>query len=169
MFVFWLVGFIKKQKAKPHKAHTPKQKKPKKSKKQVVTNSHLQVCQTYMVKKEILFWKFLNLILPKEYIAVPKVALCNLLMPDGDKTTFNQVSNKCLDFVIFNATTMYPALVIDIYDNLLNTKLDEFDPLLTEVLNNLNLKVVHIFLATDFNTENAKKDIYSALSIKQEQ
>lgn len=162
LIVFWL---YKKLKNRPKTNKKPKEKKPKLAQ-TTFKNVNLTVNENYMVRKQVLFWKFLNLILPKEYIVVPKVALSDLLTPDGDKKIFNLIIDKTLDYVIFNEKTMYPALVIDIYDKLSGqANLSEQDPFLVNILNNLNLKVLHILVSANFDRENAKKEIYQALNI----
>lgn len=164
---FYVVKFINKEKGKPHK---PKKEKVKKSKiakdETVVKNVHLTVKSPYMLRKEVLFWKYLNLILPKQYIVVPKVSLVDLFIPDGDKSIFRLIADKTLDYVIFNEQNMNIALVLDIYDKSYgDEKLDEQDPFLLEILAKLNIKVASIFVSNDFDREKCKNQIYSALGL----
>ncbi len=168
MFLGWLFKFIKnKKKTSIPKIKKVKEKKVKQKKQETtIKNVHLTVQDTFMVRKELLFWKYLNSILPRRFVAVPKVALNTLVVPDGDKTIFNLVADKSLDFVIFSEQNMHPVLVIDIFDKSFNDEnLEEQDPFLVEILSKLNLKVLHILVANDFDREEAKKAIFKALNI----
>ncbi len=168
MILGWLFKFIKnKKKTSLPKVKKIKEKKVKHKKQETtVKNVHLVVQETFMVRKELLFWKYLNSILPRRFVAVPKVALNTLVVPDGDKTIFNLVADKSLDFVVFGEQSMHPVLVIDIYDKSFNDEnLEEQDPFLVEILNKLNLKVLHILVANDFDREETKKIIFKALNI----
>lgn len=165
--LFYLVKFINIQRAKPHK---PKKEKVKKSKiapkETTIKNVHLTVKSPYMIRKEILFWKYLNLILPKQYICVPKVSIVDLLRPDGDKSIFRLIADKTLDYVIFNENNMSVALVLDIYDKSYGDEmLDEQDPFLHEILSKLGINVISIFVSSDFDRDKCKEKIYSALNI----
>lgn len=164
---FYTYKFIKKEKSKPHK---PKKEKVRKSKiapkEAVVKNVHLRVKSPYMLRKEVLFWKYLNLILPKQYVVVPKVSLVDLFIPDGDKSIFRLIADKTLDYVIFHEANMTVALVLDIYDKSYgDEQLDEQDPFLLDILAKLNIKVTSIFVSNDFDRESCKKQIYSALGL----
>ncbi len=168
MLFGWLVKFIQQKK----KTSIPKVKKVKekkvKHKKQETTvkNVHLTLQESFMIRKELLFWKYLNSILPRRFVVVPKVALNTLVVPDGDKTIFNLIADKSLDFVVFNEQNMRPILVIDIYDKSFNDEnLEEQDPFLVEILGKLNLKVLHILVANDFDREETKKTIFKTLNI----
>ena len=119
-----------------------------------------------MARKELLFWKYLNTILPREYIVVPKVAVNDLIEVEGDKSTYDRIASKTIDYVIFIEKTMYPALILDIYDKTYNDlKLEEQDPYITEVLTKMNLKVVEILVSSDFDREQTKEYIYSKLGL----
>ncbi len=167
--IFYLVKFISNQLKKPKK---PKKEKTKKRKSKIapqetiVKNVHLTVKSPYMMRKEVLFWKYLNLILPKQYIVVPKVSLVDLFIPDGDKSIFRLIADKTLDYVIFNEQNMSVALVIDIYDkSYSDEQLEEQDPFLLEILSKLNIKVLSLMVASDFDRDLAKDKILSALGI----
>ena len=167
LFLGWLYKFIKKHSdpatAKPKK---PKEKKQKKEDQPLFNQSKYKINQSYMIRKELLFWKYLNTILPREYIAVPKVAVNDLLEVEGDKSTYDRIASKTIDFVIFIEKTMYPALVIDIYDKTYNDlKLQEQDPYITEVLTKMKLNFVEILVSSDFDREQTKEYIYSKLGL----
>lgn len=166
MIMYFFYNLIKNKKKSSVKVKN-KQKKPKKRKQETtVKNVHLTLQETFMIRKELLFWKYLNYILPKKFIAIPKISLNTLVVPDGDKTIFNLISDKFLDFVVFLEQTMHPVLVIDIYDKSFNDeKLDEQDPFLVEVLSKLNLKVIHILVSNNFDREKTKSEIFEALNI----
>ena len=61
--LFYLVKFIQKQRSKPRKPKKEKQKKSEiATKETMVKNVHLIVKSPYMMRKEVLFWKYLNTI-----------------------------------------------------------------------------------------------------------
>ena len=167
--VLLLGGWLYKKYKTHKKNHIPKPKiKKQKKKKQTaeVKNVSLTVITPFMERKEILFWKYLNMILPKGMVAVPKVGLNTLVMPDGDRNIFNLVSDKALDFVIFLEEDMSVKLVIDIYDNSFNDRgLSEQDPYLVDILSKLKIKVLQVLVANDFDKQKTRKDIYKALEI----
>ena len=122
-----------------------------------------------MYRKELLFWKYLNSILPRTYIALPKVALVSIINPDGDKNLYNEVFDRTLDIVIFDEQQMRPVLAIDIYDNTYNDdKIEISDPKLFAVISKLGLKLQTILLKLDFDREEVKKQIYKQLNIQLE-
>ncbi len=164
---FYTVKFVQKQRSKPRKPKKEKQKKSEiATKETVVKNVHLIVKSPYMMRKEVLFWKYLNTILPKQYIVVPKVSLVDLLIPDGDKSIFRLIADKTLDYVIFKEQNMSVALVLDIYDKSYGDEmLDEQDPFLREILGKLNISVESILVANDFDREQCKEQIYKALGL----
>ncbi len=164
---FYVVKFIQKERSKPQKPKKEKKKKSKIAPKEtVVKNVHITVKSPYMQRKEVLFWKYLNIILPKHYIVIPKVSLVDLFIPDGDKSIFRLIADKTLDYVIFKEQDMSVALVLDIYDKSYGDEmLDEQDPFLLEILAKLNIKVLSILVANDFDRESCKDKIYSALGL----
>ena len=167
LFFYWLYKFIQKHSKSSSKPPKEKVKRLKKEQQPVFNQSRYKVSQTYMIRKELLFWKYLNTILPREYIVVPKVAVNDLIEVEGDKSTYERISSKTIDYVIFNEKTMYPALVLDIYDKTYNDlKLEEQDPYITEVLKKMNLNFVEILVSTDFDREKTKELIFEKLGIK---
>ena len=170
--VVLLLGFLYKyyKKFKDNQLPKLKEKKVKKTKKKskivTVKNVNLTLVENFMVRKEVLFWKYLNSILPRNFLAIPRVALNSLVLPDGDKTIYNLVVDKTLDFVIFEEKDMHPVLVIDIYDKSYNDeKLDEQDPYLIDILKKLEIKVLQILVSNNFNKDEAKQQIFKELNI----
>ena len=167
-----LCGWIYKKYKKYKKDHIPKPKiKKQKKQKQTaeIKNIPLTVITPFMERKEVLFWKYLHMILPKGMVAVPKVGLNTLVIPDGDRNIFNLVSDKALDFVIFSEDDMSVLLVIDIYDNSLSDRsLKEQDPYLANILSKLKIKVLQVLVSYDFDKIQTKKDIFKALDIKED-
>ena len=162
----WLYTFVKKH----IKNGPPKEKKVKVKtfKKEKVQPSFMQstykINNNFMLRKEVLFWKYLNTILPKEYIVVPKVEVGNLVEVEGDKTLLNRIATKTIDYVIFNEKTMYPVLILDIYDKTYNDlKLEEQDPYITEVINKLGLKYLEILVSSDFDRDKTRNLILEKL------
>ena len=172
MFVGWIFKKYKayKEEYKANNLVRPKFKfaRKKKEKKTIeVKNIQLTLIEPFMQRKELLFWKYLNTILPTGYIAVPKVGLNTLVLPDGNKTVFNQIADKCLDFVVFTEGNMQPKLIIDVYDkSYLDRSIVEQEPFLLDVLNKLGVQVIEILVAENFDREEAKKKIYQQLDVE---
>lgn len=153
-----------KLKTKPKKK---KEKPPKeKPKTQQLKNFNLTLTDKFMYRRDLLFWKFLNTILPRTFVVVPKVAICTLIDPNGDKNLYNDLSGKTVDFVVFDEQNMRPVLVVDLYDKSFNDdKLDEDDPQLYAVVTKLGLGIVHILMKAEFDREAVTKQIYQKLNI----
>ncbi len=166
LFLGWLYTFIKKHKKDgPPKDKKVKVKRLKQGKEQpAFMQSTYKVNNVFMQRKEVLFWKYLNTILPKEYIVVPKVEVGNLVEVEGDKSVYNRIATKTMDYVIFNEKTMYPALILDIYDKTYNDlRLEEQDPYVTEIINKLGIKMMEILVSSDFDRDKTKNLILEKL------
>lgn len=146
-----------------------KKKKPvkeKSKKEQPRKNTHLVVVEKYMFRREVLFWKFLNSILPRTVIVCPKVAVTSIVMPDGDKKFYNELMDKTVDYVVFDEQTMSPMLIIDIYDSTYDdAPLEERDPKVYESLESVRLKILSLKIQTYFDKEEIKTKIFKALNI----
>ena len=55
-------------------------------------------------------------VLPKGYVAFPKIGLDTILQPVGSADLYNLVASKYVDIVIFDEITMKPRVAIDIFD-----------------------------------------------------
>ena len=66
----------------------------------------LEIKDKYMFQIEIKVLEILNSIDPKKYLALPKVCMGSMLLPKGSKNVYNLLSNKVLDYVIFDRQTM---------------------------------------------------------------
>lgn len=172
-FLYWF--FKKKLKIsikstktqKPKKQKKQKQKQPEKKSLYEIKKFNLVLTEKFMYRKELLFWKYINSILPHTFIAVPKVAMAAFVTTDGDKNLYNEVINKTLDIVIFDEQTMRPLLVVDVYDKSYDDdRMDEQEPKLFEIIKKLGLQVVHVFMKVDFDKEEAKRQIYQKLNIQ---
>ncbi len=171
MLVVWLKKYIKlpsKDKMRAKKITKMEKQKTKEINKHM-ENASIVFSENYMARKEFLFWKYLNSILPKNFIAVPKVAVCTILTTHGDKNLYNIISDLVLDFVVFSAINFKPALVIDVYDKSYNdNRMEEEYPILAETLKKLKLASMHIMVAGDFDMESTKKDIFEMLKLDYE-
>lgn len=124
----------------------------------------LEIKEKYMFQIEIKILDILNNIDSKKYIALPKVCMGSLLLPKGSKNVYNILSNKIVDFVMFDRQTMRPILVVDIFDNTFNDEsLAEQDPNLTKVLSDLNLPVVSVLVKKVIDEQSFKNQIIEKL------
>lgn len=126
----------------------------------------LEVISSYIPRRDLLFWKFLNTILPKEFVACTKVAINGIVNPVGNKNTYNHLVGKFVDFVIFDESSMRPLLIIDIYDNSYSDdKMDNVDPITYEILQKLQFQILQLEIKPNFDRDDAKKQIFAKLHI----
>ena len=169
-FLYWLfkkkLGVaIKLPKIKKEKK--PKQKQPERKSLYEIKNFNLVLTDKFMYRKELLLWKYLNSILPRTFIVVPKVAIPALVNPDGDKNLYNDVIDKTIDLVVFDEQNMRPLLAIDIFDNTYgDERMDEQDPKLYAIITKLGLKIIHVHMKIDFNKEEIKRQVYKELNVQ---
>lgn len=131
-----------------------------------VKDVNLAIIDKFMFRRDVIFWKYLNMILPKTRIACPKVCFAAILTPTGDKNTYNYLLDKFADFVIFDEQTMRPVLVIDLYDKTyIDDRLIDIHPLVHEVLKQIKLPLLEVHMSNDFDREQVKNKIFEALGI----
>lgn len=120
----------------------------------------LEIKNKYMFQIEIKVLEILNSIDPKKYLALPKICMGSMLLPKGSKNVYNLLSNKVLDYVIFDRQTMKPILIVDIFDNTFNDEaLAEQDPNLTKILADLKLPVVSIMVKNTVDEQKFKQEV----------
>lgn len=142
-------------------------KKNKKQKKAEMEKGDLAVVESYMSKTELKMLSILNHILPKDFIALPKVGLGHLLEARGQKNLYEKVSAFYVDFVIFDKKEMKPALLVDIFDNsFVDDELLEHEPSLKIIFDKLSLNFVSIYVK-NLSVENVKKAVFEKLGIKE--
>ncbi len=71
----------------------------------------------FLVQEEVYFQEFMASHLSKDLMIFPQIPLSNIIMPVGNKTQYNAVSDRCVDFCIFLKEGMMPVLVIDLVYN----------------------------------------------------
>lgn len=118
--------------------------------------------QKFLIEEEIYFQEFLSSHLPKELVVFPRVTLGSILMPIGNKTQYNAISDKCVDYCIFLRDGMMPVLVIDLvyngYSERLIPPLDKniLDALKIVRLPVLSVEVKDFYVASDIVREIMK-------------
>ena len=123
----------------------------------------------YMYRQEVKMLRILNQVLPSSYLTLPKVSLSSLLEPRGSKLLYNKLSTICVYFVVFEEATMSPVLIVDIFDNsFADEALLEQEPLLTEILKNINLPCLSYQLKGEINKEEVKKLLNKELNLDEE-
>ena len=104
--------------------------------------------------------------LPKGYVAFPKVGIDTILEPVGRKDLFNKIADKYLDIVIFDEYTMKPKVAIDIFDGSIgDEQLDVNSPDVIKALQIAELPLISIKVKTDYTQDEIKNPIYEALGL----
>lgn len=176
LLCYGVYKYLKKRKIKPKTEKKEKKIKPKKVKKvknlknENVTQlkgAYVDVVDKFLYRKELKVLVLVSKILPKGYVAFPKVGVDTILEPVGRHDLFNLVSHKYLDIVIFDEITMKPKVVIDIFDGSIgDEQLDVSCPYVVKALEMAELPLIQIKVKTDYSSEEFKDPIYKALGIE---
>ena len=157
-------GSLKRIKTKPKKI-----KKVKNKNVLSLKSSGVNKVDKFLYRKELKVLVLISKILPKGYIAFPKIGVDTVLEPVGGEDLFNLVKNKYLDIVIFDEVTMQPKVAIDVYDGSFgDEQLDIVSPYLINALSLADLPLVSIKVKTSYTQEELQKPIYEALGINDE-
>ena len=166
MILYYIIKFINK---KGLLKVDLKIKKPKEKKLEVEGIDSVKVVEKYMYRREVKFLIALNQVLPRQYISLPKVAVANLLEPQGSKVLYNSLKDIFVDFVVFEEATMKPLLVVDVYDNSFEDELIKaHHPQLVEIFKKLNIKLIDIAVKNDINLPELKEKLNLALGLASE-
>ena len=177
LFIVILMFVLKISKKFKPKNRIKKEKKPKIKKAKIITNnnavevqgSYVDLVDKFLFRKEVKLLVLISKILPKGYVIFPKISLGSILEPVGRKNLFISVQNKILDFVIFEESTMKPALAVDVYDGTIgDEQLNQTDDIAIQALNSANLPLVSFKVKTDYTEEEIKTPIYDALGLNKE-
>lgn len=167
---------LRKNKIKKIKDKVKKEKKPfsfgfkkinkNKNGKLETKGSYCDTVDKFLYRKEIKVYVLINKILPKGYIAFPKIALKSILEPVGSHALFDAVKSKVVDIVVFERETMKPRAVIDIFDGSIgDEQLDTFSPNVVEALKSAELPIVSVKVKTDYDQKELENQILSALGL----
>ncbi|MEG1499678.1 MAG: DUF2726 domain-containing protein [Clostridia bacterium] len=127
-------------------------------------SANLAITEKYMFRKELKFLAVLNKILPKEFVAFPKVGVANLVEPVGNKLDYNAISDKFVDFAIFEFSSMKPILAIDIFDNTLgDCELKEQEPNVNKALLYVGIKLLSYPIESQYDEELIKSEIFKII------
>ena len=172
-FYFFKKYKISKQKGKdkPKKIEKIKVKKEKKIKQKPedmidLKGSYVDIADKFLFRKEFKLLIIVNRILPKGYVAFPKVGVDLILVPLGNKTLYDSIQNQYIDLVVFEEDTMKPKVAIDLYDGTIgDEQLDVENPTVVKALKVAELPLISFRVKTDYTTEEIKDPIYEALGI----
>lgn len=170
---------LRKNKVKKIKDKIKKEKKEKKSftfgfkkinknknGKLETKGSYCDTVDKFLYRKEIKVYVLINKILPKGFIAFPKIALKSILEPVGSHALFDTVKSKVVDIVIFERETMKPRAVVDIFDGSIgDEQLDTFSPNVVEALKSAELPIVSVKVKTDYDQKELESQLLSALGL----
>lgn len=168
--LFKLLAFLKKKGLlkfdKKDKTKKPKQKKERKA---VDVTGAVSLVDKYMYRREVKALIALNRVLPKEFIALPKVGVANLVEPKGSRNLYNSIKDFFVDFVIFEEATMKPKLIVDVYDNSFEDELlKQKHPQLVEIMKNLNINILEIAVRGEIDLNLLQELINKHLEILEE-
>ncbi len=166
------LGAKNKDKTKEAKNKKDKKQKIKEVKKdndqQYVNKGSVDISSKFLFRKEFKVLVLVNKVLPKGYVAFPKIGADLILTPLGNSELYNSLHGKYIDLVVFEEETMKPKIAIDLYDGSLGDEpLDIESP---EVLNALKIAefpLVSFKVKTDYTNDEIKDPIFKALGIEE--
>ena len=103
---------------------------------------NLRIKGPFMDSKETYYYDLLNRHLPSKFLIIPKVGVDNLLTSIGNKSQYDAISSKYVDFIIFEKTTMLPVVAIDLVEEKMSSNLTYFDK---DVSNALKMVKIPIY------------------------
>lgn len=143
-----------------------KQKNTKNSNAAEIKGSYVDLVDKFLFRKELKVLVLVSRVLPKGYVAFPKIGIDTILEPVGRKDLFNKIADKNLDIVIFDEYTMKPKLAIDIFDGSIgDEQLDVNSPDVIKALQIAELPLISIKVKTDYTQDEIKNPIYEALGM----
>lgn len=179
--VYFVIRIIKKRRLNETTVNKKDKKikiqKEKKSKEIKETDGHIEIKGSYvdlvnkfLFRKEFKVLVLVTRILPKGYVAFPKIGLDTILEPVGRKDLFERIKNCYLDIVIFDEVTMKPKAAIDIFDGSIGDEQVEIaTPDVTFALKTVELPLISLKVKTDYSENEIKDPIYKALNINVEE
>lgn len=125
--------------------------------------------QKFLIEEEIYFQEFLASHLPKELVAFPRVPLGSILIPIGDKTQYNAICDKVVDYCIFLRDGMTPVLVIDlIYNGYSERLIPPLDKSVLDALKIVRLPVMSVEVKDFYVPSEIIKPIIKILKMEPE-
>lgn len=119
----------------------------------------------YLWPKEVEFYDMYRMLLPKDYLMVPKVGVDKIVKPHGSLIMYNAVKTKYVDFCIFKRSTMEPVVVIDCYyPSITDSTMKELDKAVAKSLEAVNIPVLkYEILDVPYDKDAVIKRFYDAL------
>lgn len=160
---FFRFGGKKRKKERLTKKIQKKQKKNKEEEKK----GFIDIGEKFLFRKEIKVLSLINRILPKEYIAFPKVGIDLILTPIGNHDLYDSIKDKYIDLVIFEEATMKPKIAIDLFDGSIgDEQLDIESPEVLQALKLAELPILEIKVKFNYTEKEIKEPIFKILGIK---
>lgn len=172
LVIYYLIAKIKKSgKNKTQKPKRIKKEKIKKIKKVESKEDRIEgsvdIGDKFLFRKEIKVLALINRVLPKGYVAFPKVGVGLILSPVGNRSLFEAVRDKYIDLVIFEEGSMKPKVAIDLFDGTIgDEQLDIESPEVLRALELAELPVLGIKVKTSYSEEEIRNPIFEILGIK---
>ena len=118
------------------------------------------------------FYRVLQNAVPDGFVLFAQVRLANLIRPTSrnpkqNKYDFYRIQAKCVDFVLCDAATTAPRLVIEL-DDASHDRVDRKarDSFVDAVLAHVNLPVLHVRWQRSYSHEQLAGDIRQALGLR---
>lgn len=130
------------------------------------SDGDLTINENYMDYREVVFYEHLLRALPNNCVAFPKVGVDVIVKPKGSKSSYNSISSKYVDYVVFNKQTMTPLLYIDLYDESINEQiLKEEDKNVENALKSVKLPKISVKVSDDdkYDIESLKLEIVNVI------
>lgn len=143
---------------------TGKYKSKRLTKREIETNSFVDIIPKFLMQKEYKVLKIIKSALPTGYVVFPKIGVDTILEPLGKNSFFLEVKDKYIDAVIFDENTMQPVIAVDIFDNTPGDfPIEGEEPLVVEALQMVSIPLVSILVKPDYTDEDIKAPIYKVL------
>lgn len=132
--------------------------------KEIDTQKSMQLKVPFLNSMENNFLYNFQKILPDEYVVYPKVSIKQVILPYNNKTFFDYIHNRTLDYVVFLRKNMQPVVVIDIHDRTgVQKSIADDDKYLGEALRNVKLPVVDYEVRQDYEPAELLRKFLDAL------
>lgn len=131
---------------------------------EIDTQKSMQLKIPFLNNMENNFLYNFQKVLPDEYVVYPKVSIKQVVLPYNNKTLFEYIHNRTLDFVVFLRKNMQPVVVIDIHDRTgVQKSIADDDKYLGEALRNVNLPIVDFEVRQDYEPAELLRKFLDAL------
>lgn len=180
ILLFFTIKLIKIGKTKKGKPKKIKSEKPLKRKRiwfkkedrnknaLPLKSAYVDVVDKFLYRKELKLFVLISKVLPKGYIAFPKISLDTILEPVGKHDLFDLVKNYKMDIVVFDELSMKPKVAIDIYDGSIGDEsVINYAPDVVKALEIAELPLVSYKVKNEYTQSEIQDELFKALGLTQ--